>query len=196
MRDHCLTAAAHAARFALRSGRVPVVQRVLPAGRRAAALVSGQRLRLAVNVSPTWRWRGGDTVVHAVSAGRDITRTVVQLRERVTIRPRIAVESPSEAPQNAMRGQIVTSLEHRLTRTEQRLAQAVTVVTRGAGAQQVEPTRHAGGQILSQQSSPAGTASALTQSQPPTFDLARITDHVVGALEHRLTAYSERLGRG
>lgn len=196
MRDHRLTAAAHAARFALRSGRVSAVQRVLPAGRRAASLVSGQRLRLAVNVSPTWRWRGGDTVVHAVSAGRDITRTVVQLRERVTIRPRIAVESPSEAPQNAMRGQIVTSLEHRLTRTEQRLAQAVTIVTRGAAAPQAEPTPHVGGQPYDRQPATGAAASAQLQAPDTTFDLARITDHVVGALEHRLTAYSERLGRG
>lgn len=197
MRDFRGAAERHRARFALGRRTVPPVVRVLLAGRAPGVLrtdahtVLSLRLHLAPLVSGAVRGPAGGP-----GPAGAVLRTVMA---RLVDSPAVPVAGLPAADREVVTATrridlVRTRDEHRLTRTEQRIPQVIRVVTRtmAAGPGPDTPAAVAG---ASRPAAPA-PASAPGVVAPAPLDLGRITDHVLTAMDDRLTAYAERLGRG
>lgn len=197
MRDYLGYTARHRARFGLARRSAPQVGRVLLAGRRATVLLDAPRTRLTINATLAITPSRPRFVVAATTppAGPVRPRTVAEVvhgRGSLAVLERIRrIERTSTT---SLTERIVTTQERQVARTEERVPQVTRVVTHLAP---VEPSLRAGEPRVQTPSPATPPVPPLgVPVPPPPLDLARITDHVLGAMDHRLSAYAERLGRG
>lgn len=198
MRDHRAAAAALRARFRLARRALPSPERVLLAlaGRRPASPTAVPATTVNLSVSPR---------IQVNPAAREILRRTDVRHHPVTLPAAVPpgltrvvhthrVDASATALTRTQR--YVTTLQHQLTRTEQRIPQAVQVVNRPAAAAAAESSPGQSRRPAAVGPPPGGSQPAPLPAGWPQPDLGRITEHVLGVIDHRLTAYSERLGRG
>lgn len=197
MRDLRLAAARHRERFVLARRPVPAVGRVLLSARRPLVVRVGTSSSLRVQVSatvgpsrtvlmaaaaPAAQPPAADPApTGAVSAPADVARTVA------------APGRPGVPATVGRLERLVSRAEHVVTRTEQHIPHVTRVVTHSvvpAGASAAAEPAAEGRRPGPPSSSPQLAA------QPAPLDLGLITDHVLTAMDGRLSAYAERLGRG
>lgn len=196
MRDLMGDARRHRARFVLTRPAVPPVGRILLAARGVTMLRYGHRTTLTVTANPTFVQTrsfsqlplGAPAPVPAVplssAEGGRVSAAVLRLTRRLdTLSATHRLE------------RVVSTVERRVIRTEERVPQVTRVLTYAGITDQAR--QGAESRPDAERGAPASRPQfAVAPPQPASLDLARITDHVLGAMDERLSAYAERLGRG
>ena len=196
MRDLRGAASRHRARFVLDRPMVPPVGRVLMAARGLTVLHPEVRTTLAINTHPTYVVSRPTLVIAlpAAQPGRDPAPGPVPGRRQVAAAVRTPATRVGSTTVLGRLDRVLTSMERRVTRTEERVPQVTRVVSHTTVAGGVVPAAE------TRPTAPSSVARALPTTDGPRpqapLDLARITDHVLGVMDDRLAAHAERLGRG